>query len=188
LLLRSDQLENHVKALPERFRRIEEGNHGRGRIAHWTAWRRWLAKAAPECGFGRRVWVEIVDSREGVSAYLAKVAEEISRATFKEGDQRPLGAPAHFRRIRASRGTLPPREKVVVIRHVDKETGEETRKLALRPADTPSNVTGVLAGVDLATFDDREPTWNDVERAWVFQAWAQEKRGRRTARAPEYER
>jgi hypothetical protein len=135
-----------------------------------------------------RTWVEIVDSPRDVSAYLVKVANEISQATFKEGDQRPLGAPAHFRRIRASKGTLPPREKVVTVRHVDTLTGEETRRLELRPADTPSSVTGVLAGMDLETFDEREPTWNDVERAWVFQAWAQENRGRRQSRPPEYER
>ncbi len=188
LLLTSDALRAHCATIPDRREWRQEVRHGQGRLCHWTAFRKWLAPVAVECGFGIRTWVEIVDSPRDVSAYLVKVADEISRATFKEGDQRPLGAPAHFRRIRASRGTLPAREKVVTVRHVDTETGEETRTLALRPADAPSSVTGVLAGLDLSTFDTREPTWNDVERAWVFQAWAQEKRAHRAARQPEFER
>jgi hypothetical protein len=179
LLLRSPALEGLVRGMPNRRRWIEEGGHGRGRLAHWTPWRRYLAAAAPACGFGRRVWVEVVDSSEAMSAYLVKVADEFSRSQFKAGDQRPLGAPRHFRRMRASRGLLPPRVRAVPMENVDERTGEVLGPWTLRAVPLESrrsNWTAVLANVPLERFEGREATWTDVARAREFQYQAAKKR------------
>lgn len=177
LLMRSDRLEEHVRALPSQRRVLAaEGDKGRGRLAHWTAYRRKLARLAPACGFGPRVWVEIVDSREAVAAYLTKVAEEFSRSAFKVGDQRPLGAPPHFRRLRASRGLLPERSRPVWIEHVERDTGLVTGELRARPLSARSTWTAVLAPVPPETFEGREPTWIDVADARMFQARAARRR------------
>jgi len=180
LLLRSDELEGHVRGLKNRHRWIDEGGHGAGRLAHWTPWRRWLASAAPACGFGRRVWVEVVDSPESMAAYLVKVAEEFSRSQFKAGDQRPLGAPRHFRRMRASRGLLPPRCRAVPVENVDWQSGEVTWTLRPKPLDSNrSSWSAVLATVPLETFERREATWTDVASARIVQYLAAKKRQRK---------
>jgi hypothetical protein len=159
-------------------------------MAHWTAWRRWLAVAAPAAGFGRRVWVEIVDSREAVAAYLVKVAEEFSRSSFKAGDQRPLGAPPHFRRLRASRGLLGPRCRPVWVDELDKATGEVKGSLRPHPLDSkPGSWTAVLANKALEFFHGREPTWTDVADARQFQYAAAKRKAarRRELVAPRFE-
>lgn len=187
LLLRSDDLEAHVKGLANRRRWIEEGGHGKGRLAHWTPWRRWLASAAPAAGFGRRVWCEVVDSTESMAAYLVKVAHEFSSAQFKVGDQRPLGAPRHFRRLRASRGLLPPRARAVPVETTDRTTGEVTWSLRARALDAPSSWTAVLANRPVEDFEGREPGWNDVAMAREFQYKAQKKRLGRPIPPPRFE-
>lgn len=75
-----------------------------------------VSHMAKPCGFGWKVYVDAVRSREGMSDYLVKQCEELTGAGQK--DQRPLAAPPHFRRIRASRGLLPP------IRHNPELTGQ----------------------------------------------------------------
>jgi hypothetical protein len=175
LLLRSSDLEDEVKKLPDERRFTPEGDHGRGRLAHWTAWRRWMTDAAPRAGFGKRVWVEIVDSRESMAAYLVKVAQEFSRSAFKDGDQRPLGAPPHFRRLRASRGLLPKRMRVVSEPRVDRRTGKVTWVLRERPMESKGPITAVLANVPLATFEERKPGWTDVAEA-RFRQYAADRR------------
>jgi hypothetical protein len=133
-----------------------------------------------------RVWVEIVDSREAVSAYLVKVADEMSRATLKDGDQRPLGAPPHFRRIRTSRGLLPPRTRAVYQERIDERTGEVHRWLAEKPIDAPSTYSGVLSPHPPESFEGRTIGWGtDVADAWEFQgnSW----RRKREVAAPVFE-
>jgi hypothetical protein len=133
-----------------------------------------------------RVWVEIVDSREAVAAYLVKIAQEISRATFKDGNQSPIGAPPHFRRIRASRGLLPARQRVIYQERVDERTGEFRSWLAEKPIDATSTYSGVLSPKPPKSFETSPATWSgDVAQAWEFQANAW-KRKRRVA-APAYE-
>lgn len=185
VLLRSPALEDHVRALPERFTWTRSGNHGRGRLAHSTRWRRWLAAIAPACGFGMRVWVEVVDSKAAISAYLVKVADEMSRATFKTGNQSPIGAPPHFRRLRTSRGLLPPRTRCSYQERVDDETGEVTSWLEEKRVDAPSDWTGVLSPRPQSEFETREPTWTEVADAWEFQANAWKRR--REVAPPSYE-
>jgi hypothetical protein len=181
LLLRSDALQDHVRSLVDRRVWIQEGDHGRGRLAHATGWRPWIADRAPRAGFGKRVWVEIVDNKAAMGAYLVKVATEFSRSAFKDGDQRPLGAPPHFRRIRASRGLLPPRMKLDVIRRVDRATGEVSYALREVPADTKSQTTAVLLNRPFAEFEDGAG-WTDVGEARALQYAVAKKRAARGPR------
>lgn len=187
LLIRSEDLEQHVRGLQNRRRWIEEGGHGHGRLAHWTPWRRWLASVAPACGFGRRVWCEVVDNREAMAAYLVKVAHEFSSACFKVGDQRPLGAPRHFRRMRASRGILPPRTRAVPVEVTDRETGQITWQLREKGLDAPSTWTAVLANAPFESFQGREANWTDVAVAREFQYKAAKKRQFRPVPPPRFE-
>lgn len=62
----------------------------------------WLEPNAVECGFGFRTWIEPVRSEEAIAGYFVKLCGEIAKV-----DQVPVEAPAHFRRIRASKGLLP---------------------------------------------------------------------------------
>lgn len=112
------------------------GAHGKGRWCRFPKWRTtWLAKVAPQCGFGQRVWAEPVENAGEMAAYLTKAAHDLAGARWKDGDQTPIGAPPHFRRFRASRGLLPPRAKPdpgwtgilskrSVDDHLDRMTGE----------------------------------------------------------------
>lgn len=92
--------------IEDRF--YDGAGHGRGRVCRFTHLRKWFAHAVPQCGFGKRVWVEVLDAENSIAAYLAKAAQDLSSARWKAGDQTTIGAPPHFRRVRASRGLLPP--------------------------------------------------------------------------------
>lgn len=73
-------------------------------------WRRWLRAAAVRAGFGPVVWAELVTPRnpEALAGYFVKLARELTGGVGGEkGEQSPIDAPKHFRRIRASRGLLP---------------------------------------------------------------------------------
>ncbi len=84
--------------------------------------RRELVAAAVRCGFGSSLHVEKAKSREAVAGYAVKVAGEVEQCA-KEGvggqmvgevvklSQLPTEAPAHFRRLRSSRGFLPASHK-----------------------------------------------------------------------------
>lgn len=74
----------------------------------WRKWRREvLIPSAVDCGFGPVAWVERCDKASGrLAGYITKLANELTGALSK--DQVPDDAPPHFRRIRASRGLLPP--------------------------------------------------------------------------------
>lgn len=110
LLLTGDGLREAVELDGVESRYDERAGHGAGRWTRFPFWRtRWLAKAAPDAGFGLRVWAEVVDQREGMAHYLVKAAHDLSAARWKAGNQSPIGAPPHFRRYRASRGLLPAR-------------------------------------------------------------------------------
>lgn len=78
--------------------------------ANRQEWRRdWLEPNAVESGFGFRTWVEVMRSQDAMAGYLVKLASELTGATVK--GQVPVEAPRHFRRLRASRGLLPPPHK-----------------------------------------------------------------------------
>jgi hypothetical protein len=94
----------------------------------WKEWRQFLKREAVEAGFGEVLWVEPIRGRDAISGYLTKVSRELVGATTK--NQVPVNAPHHFRRIRASRGTLP---KVL------KREGV-TGKLVSLPCDVPGPV------------------------------------------------
>jgi hypothetical protein len=74
----------------------------------WRSWRQSLIPHLLESGFGRVVHVEPLrpDTGMGLAGYLTKTARELTGAGVK--NQVPVNAPAHFRRLRASRGLLEP--------------------------------------------------------------------------------
>lgn len=61
---------------------------------------------AQACGFGHRGWAEAIYGQKGFVKYLEKLKRELTQAAGK--GQSPLKAPRHFRRLRASRGLIPP--------------------------------------------------------------------------------
>jgi hypothetical protein len=74
----------------------------------WRKWRQFLKPHLVECGFGPIIHVEPLrkDTGAGLAGYLTKLSRELTGASVK--NQVPVNAPPHFRRIRASRGLLPP--------------------------------------------------------------------------------
>ena len=83
-----------------------KGIYRNGRICHKPEWRSLLVNMVKKSGFGEIVWVEDVQNPEAWAGYITKLAKELVGAEVK--DQTPYGAPQGFRRIRATRGTLPP--------------------------------------------------------------------------------
>lgn len=74
----------------------------------WRRWRNdWLTPNAVAAGFGQRTWVQLIEhGSTKLAGYLAKMAREMTGKG--KSYQIPIDAPAHFRRLRASRDTLPP--------------------------------------------------------------------------------
>lgn len=70
-----------------------------------------LRPHACACGFGPRTWAEALrtGTSAGMAGYLTKLSRELVGADQK--GQIPFDAPPHFRRLRASRGILPPVHK-----------------------------------------------------------------------------
>jgi hypothetical protein len=77
--------------------------------AHRQIKQGWLAPAAVASGFGHICYCQAVKCKRDATRYLTKTARELTGAGEK--CQVPINAPRHFRRIRASRGLLPPRKK-----------------------------------------------------------------------------
>lgn len=69
----------------------------------------WLKPHALACGFGYKCWAHSMYDAAGLAAYYVKLASELTGSGIK--NQIPTDAPPHFRRLRASRGTLPPIER-----------------------------------------------------------------------------
>lgn len=114
--------------------------------------RRWMRDAAQRAGFGPVAWAEVLapEAKEAMAGYLVKLATELVGAANKKGDQSPVQAPRHFRRIRASRGLLPAGPK---------GTGDWTGAVTVgRCVQTPSAAR--LPGVRAQPLP---ATWNDVE-------------------------
>lgn len=76
---------------------------------HDKEYPKFLSSIARECGFGWKCYAEPMKDRERMAGYMTKLALELTGAARK--NQIPVNAPRHFRRIRASRGLLPPRFK-----------------------------------------------------------------------------
>lgn len=73
---------------------------------NWRAVRRyWLKPHAMACGFGPVMWIKTMYDPNGLAGYMTKLSRELTGAGTK--GQVPVNAPHHFRRLRASRGTLP---------------------------------------------------------------------------------
>lgn len=67
---------------------------------------KWLNVVAEECGFGYITWLEPMRGYDELAGYFVKLARELTGSGIKS--QIPEDAPRHFRRLRASRGLLPP--------------------------------------------------------------------------------
>lgn len=169
LLLSGDALERDVLRYKHGVRTVLK--KGRPRTAHWTAWRsrregtsgrfrdkrdawtQWIEAS----GFGRMKWVEIVDSPASVANYMAKVAREIGSTLWKQtgngGDQRPLNAPPHFRRIRSSRGLVPTAKAALRW-----DQCEGWRQLV----DDPGQYEGVLLRTAIEDLDQASVTWSSL--------------------------
>lgn len=111
VLLRAPDLRRALEKGGVELRHDPRAGHGAGRLCAFPrGWRRtWLQPRAQAAGFGLRVWAELVGDAAGMAAYLTKAAHDLGASRYKAGDQTPIGAPPHFRRLRASRGLLPPR-------------------------------------------------------------------------------
>jgi len=84
--------------------------------AGYAALRQEIKQLAVRAGFGPVIWMEPMRGREALAGYVTKLSRELVGAGVK--NQVPVNAPSHFRRLRASRGLLPPPHKN------DKVTGE----------------------------------------------------------------
>jgi len=69
-------------------------------------WRSYLEPHAVASGFGYIGWLEPLRNKAAMAGYLVKLARELTGGG--KDYQVPVNAPRHFRRIRASRGLLPP--------------------------------------------------------------------------------
>jgi hypothetical protein len=96
-----------------------------GRLTPNWAWgAEVLRPLAVECGFGRIADVQFARKGDGgVAGYFAKLGAEL----VGMWDQLPVKAPRHFRRLRASRGLLPPRRR---------GRGEHEGRIVKMPAET----------------------------------------------------
>lgn len=74
-----------------------------------------IERNAKAVGFGWVHWAQPMreGTHEGMAGYLTKLAKELTGASAK--GQIPWDAPRHFRRLRASRGLLPPITKTGMI-------------------------------------------------------------------------
>lgn len=87
-----------------------------------------IGRIARACGFGWRTSADPMRSAAAMCGYLVKLAAELTGADSK--DQRPVEAPRHFRRLRASVRLLPPVAKnpdlsgIMVFRPMTRPDGE----------------------------------------------------------------
>jgi len=95
-------IEQHRSTWPH-LNAIFTGELAEDTVEDWREARKEFAAMARECGFGIRVWLEPVRKTKALAQYVAKLAGEVSKPT-----QVPWKAPKNFRRLRASRGFLPP--------------------------------------------------------------------------------
>ena len=85
------------------------------RLLQGHGWRRLrrevLNPLAMACGFGRRFYIAPARSVDDLGGYMVKVAgrmEDAPTGEIAKVSQVPWNTPPHFRRLRASRGFLPP--------------------------------------------------------------------------------
>ena len=122
------------------------------------SWKRsWLEPAAVACGFGPICHLGPIQGTERMAGYLTKLARELTGAAIK--NQIPVNAPRHFRRLRASRGMLPPRMK----------SAEYTGKL-VREKMPVEPVLDVLGGeIPLSEFPEQADELEfSGKRRWFF--------------------
>lgn len=111
VILTGESLRSWVEELGVE-RRMHAGYSGRERLCMFPRrFRQWLKQAAVQAGFGEVAWAEVLtpENPEAMAGYLCKLSRELTGGIGGEkGEQSPIDAPKGFRRIRASRGLLPP--------------------------------------------------------------------------------
>lgn len=114
----------------------------------------WLEPNAMACGFGGICCHKPIRDEVGMAGYLTKLSMELTGAAKK--DQVPVNAPRHFRRLRASRGMLPPRAKS------EEYTGKLVRERL--PVEPILDVEG--GEIPLSEFPEtmEEPEYQNVQR------------------------
>lgn len=112
----------------------------------WRKLRRKVRAHAMSTGFGKVFWLEPVRNDDAISGYFVKLCGEVTKM-----NQAPMKAPQKFRRLRASRGLLPPVNK-------DPEYTGELVKLELDKVSHMISYRQALAN-ELARLEE-----NDKER------------------------
>jgi len=76
----------------------------------WKSVRKsWVKPHSIECGFGKISWVEPVRDETAMAGYCVKLMKTVGE--ISKLNQAPVNAPKNFRRLRSSRGLLPPPHK-----------------------------------------------------------------------------
>lgn len=122
--------------------------------ADWQTLRRKVNKAAIRCGFGLHFWLEPVRSNAAIAGYFVKLCHEVAKIT-----QSPVEAPRRFRRLRASRGLLPPVHK----------NPDLTGMLATKPKEEIENLIEVLKTTDV---DALRPDRSEYDMLVQLEHWA----------------
>lgn len=165
LVLSGPGLQQFCGLVPTKRAKVKRDVGGSRSCEYPPAFRSELRRLAVQAGFGSVLWVEILsgDRAESMAGYLVKLAQELTGAASKHGDQAPLMAPKRFRRIRASRGLLPARvagagELTGTIlpnaswanleRRMDGAVDPPARTTKHRPAEHPVAWSAVDAAVD----------------------------------------
>jgi len=148
---------------------VEDCTHRRkvgsrvGLCAGYAALRQEIKRAAIDAGFGPVLWLEPMRTRDGLAGYMTKLSRELVGAGVK--NQVPVNAPAHFRRLRASRDLLPPMHKN------DKFTGELLQVPVERAAVFELQLQQALADMALSLDDVEVPEGPPFPSAGEIDLW-----------------
>lgn len=171
VLMRSEAMLDHVRALGWEWRDVES-KAGVQRVKFYFWRTRVLAKLAPACGWGERVWGAPVVDRTSMALYFAKIVGEFCRAADKTGDQRPVAAPLGTRRLRASSKLLPPRKQstgqwgaVMVDAPVHAFLDRTTGELAVKWSDV--ELAKTMRAVTIAGRERLEAQLRESARRWA---------------------
>jgi hypothetical protein len=137
----------------------------RGKVYDVQGWQRirsrWLRHHAVESGFGPITYLEPMKDGRAMSAYLVKLAGQLTGEMAK-GSQVPVLAPRHFRRLRASVGFLPPLPKDETI----------TGRLTLAPVEQVAGWGAPFNPIEISTPIEIEGrTILYIETDWDIVPW-----------------
>ncbi len=108
----------HSEGLLAELRALGLGEPYQNRAGEWKRTPRWVTRVLRPmvrgAGWARVLHAAELNTHEALAPYLAHhSADPLASPRSRKAYQRPLNAPPHFRRLRASRGCLPPRRSVL---------------------------------------------------------------------------